>query len=283
MLLRKIYQSTQFLVASEGWGTRFLELQDSSGTWGGGLYSPKWISTTYSLLTLRRLGLPHTNLQANRGCVLLLDSGFQSDGGIHFSKRKINHSEIYSTGMVLSIFAYYKFSDNRVHTIVQHLLDQQMSDSGWNCRSYMGDTHGSFHTTISVLEGLWEYEKAFGLDSAVAQARSKAHEFLWMHHLYRFHRTHEIFDPKMLRLSFPPRWRYDYLRSLDYFQDCYSPKDERMSEAIKLLISKRNVEGRWLVNSGMTGKIFFELEKAGLSSRMNTLRALRVLRWWDEP
>jgi hypothetical protein len=277
-----VYQPTRELVATRGWGARFLGLQDSAGTWGNGLYGPKWISTTYTLLTLRRLGLPPNNPQAGRGCKLLLDGGFQPDGGIHYTTSKIQHSETCITGMVLSLLAYFRYPDERVHTLVEHLLQQQMSDGGWNCRSYRGDTHGSFHTTISVLEGLWEYEKAYGIEPVIDQARALAHAFLWIHRLFRSHRTGEIFDPKMLRLPFPPRWRYDYLRALDYFQDCEAERDARMLEAVELLISKRKTDGCWVINSGMTGRKFFELEKAGKPSQVNTLRALRVLRWWGD-
>ena len=276
-----VYQSTQRLVAEEGWGARLVGQQDPSGTWGGGLYSPKWISTTYSLMALWRLGLPHDNPQAKIGCELLLNGGFQPDCGIHFARSKVDHSETCISGMVLSLLSYFRIQDARIHKLVKHLLGQQMNDDGWNCRSYRGDTHASFHTTISVLEGLWEYEKVFGDDSDITEARERAHEFLWIHRLYRSHRTGEIFDSKMTKMPFPPRWRYDYLRALDYFQDCNASRDERMGEAIGLLRSKERRDGLWLVNSGMAGKVFFNLEKPGQPSRMNTLRALRILRWWE--
>jgi len=277
-----VYRSTQKLVAEEGWGARLVGLQDPSGTWGGGLYGPKWISTTYSLLTLWRLGLPPDTPQARIGCELLLNKGFQPDCGIHFARSKVDHSETCISGMVLSMLSYFRIQDKRIHKLVEHLLGQQMNDDGWNCRSYRGDTHGSFHTTISVLEGLWEFEKAFGMDADIDKARERAHEFLWIHRLFRSHRTGAIFDSKMTRMPFPPRWRYDYLRALDYFQDCNASRDERMGDGIALLKSKRRKDRCWLVNSGMSGRKHFDLEKAGQPSRINTLRALRVLRWWEK-
>ena len=204
------------------------------------------------------------------------------DGGIHYTRNpKIQHSETCITGMVLSVLAYFRYPDERLHTIANHLLDQQMADGGWNCRSYDGHTHSSFHTTISVLEGLWEYEKTCGVKTEIEVARARAHEFLWLHRLYRSHRTGEIFDRKMTRITFPPRWRYDLLRVLDYFQDCNAPRDERIAEGIELLQSKQRKDSTWPLNSGMSGRFFFHMEKASQPSRMNTLRALRVLRWWE--
>jgi hypothetical protein len=277
-----VYLSLQQQVAEKGWGAKLLKRQDASGTWGGGLYSPKWISTTYTLLTLRYFGLPSNNVQAQKGCSNLLEGGFQPDGGIHYARSKVDHSETCITGMVLSILSHFNFNDEHVHILVKHLLKQQMKDGGWNCRSYYGDSHSSFHTTISVLEGLWEYEKTFGIDPRIDKARTRAHEFILIHRLFRSHRTGEIFDRKMLTIPFPPRWRYDYLRCLDYFQNCQASRDERIDEAIDILQSRRKNDGRWMVNSGMSGLKFFEIEKAGQPSRINTLRALRVLKWWED-
>ena len=137
-------------VVGEGWGKRLLGLQDPEGTWADGLYTPKWTSTTYTMLLLRDLGLPPGNERAIRACALLLDRGFYHDEGIGFGWGR---SEACVTGMVLSILAYFRLDDDRLDRIVEHLLDRQMTDGGWNCRQPFGAVHGSVHTTISVLEG----------------------------------------------------------------------------------------------------------------------------------
>jgi hypothetical protein len=267
-------------VAQEGWGCRLLERQDPQGTWGGGLYSPKWISTTYTLLSLRFLGLPAGNPQALKGCELLLERGLYRDGGINFWK-SFKHSETCVTGMVLSILAHFRYPDPRLEVIVRHLLGQQMVDGGWNCESYKGATHSSFHTTISVLEGLLAYELAFPEQAAVVrEAQAGGREFLLAHRLYRSHRTGEVVSPAMTRFPFPPRWHYDALRGLDYFQSVNAGRDERLVDGIQLLIKKRREDGRWPAYQGPSRRTFFEMEKAGEPGRWNTLRALRVLRWW---
>lgn len=278
-------------VGETGWGARLLSYQEPSGTWGGGLYGPKWISTTYTLLTLRDLGLVPQHPQALRGCKLLIEGGFFRDGGINFSKRA-RYSETCITGMVLSICSYFQMKDERLHVVAQHLLRQQLPDGGWNCQSFRGDTHSSFHTTISVLEGLahyrrWIQEPGEGVVSGdeIGAAQVRGHEFLLAHRLFRSHRTGEVVDPQMLRFPFPPRWRYDVLRALDYFawSGTRFPggKDERLQDGIDLLVKKRLPDGRWSMYRGMSGRIFFEMEPAGKPSRWNTLRALRALRWWE--
>lgn len=277
----QVYVAEQERVATEGWGVQFLERQDPEGTWGGGLYSPKWISTTYTLLALRWLGLPAGNPQAQRGCRLLLEHGFLSDGGINYSPNA-KHSETCITGIVLSILAHFCSPDPRLLDLMDHLMHQQMADGGWNCRSYQGDTHSSFNTTLLALEGLHAYAQIAPQDaSSLQDAQRAGREFLLQHRLYRSHRTGKIVQQSMTRFPFPPRWQYDVLRALDYFQMVRAPRDERLEDAIALVCSKRKTDGRWNTYRGPSGQVFFETEAAGTPGRFNTLRALRVLRWWE--
>jgi hypothetical protein len=275
-------------VAREGWGARLLALQDPEGTWAGGLssdgglYSPKWTSTTYTMLLLRDFGLPATNRQARKACELLLDQGLQRDGGINLEIWGRGRSETCVTGMILSILSHYEYDDDRLDTIAEHLLEQQMPDGGWNCRRWQGATHASVHTTISALEGLRLYELHRKRKlRAVRNAQERGREFLLVHRLFRSHRTGEIIKPIFVRLSFPPRWHYDILRALDYFQAVGAPRDERLADAIDIVRSKQGEDGCWRLENAYRGKTYFELERLGTASRWNTLRALRVLKWWQ--
>jgi hypothetical protein len=273
-------------VTREGWGARLLARQDPGGTWAGGrssdggLYHPKWTSTTYTMLLLRDFGLPTTSRQARKACMLLLDGGLQRDGGINYGWR--GRSETCITGMVLSILSYFECDDDRLDTLADHLLEQQMPDGGWNCRRDLGATHSSVHTTISVLEGLRLYEVRRRRNvRAVQAAQRRGREFLLVHRLFRSHRTGEIIKPIFTRFAFPPRWHYDILRALDYFQAVGAPRDERLVEAIAIVRQGRREDGRWSLQHSYKGKTYFELERLGAPSRWNTLRALRVLKWWN--
>ena len=273
-------------VADEGWGARLLAMQGTDGRWAAGrsadsgLYSPKWISTTYTMLLLRDLGLPADNPQAARACTLLLDRGLQKDGGINYGWR--GRSETCVTGMVLSILFYFEHDDERLDVVADHVLEQQMSDGGWNCQRWQGATHASVHTTISALEGLRFYELHRGRDvRAVREAQRRGREFLLVHRMYRSHRTGEVIKPEFTRFSFPPRWHYDILRGLDHFQAVDAHRDERLTDAIEIVVKRRRPDGRWLLQNRYRGKTYFKLERIGAASRWNTLRALRVLKWWE--
>ncbi len=259
-------------VARAGWGARLLARQDPEGTWAGGLssdgglYSPKWTSTTYTLLLLRDFGLPASNRQAQTACTLLLDGGLQCDGGINYGWR--GRSETCITGMVLSLLSYFACDDDRLDTIADHLLEQQMPDGGWNCQRPFGATHASVHTTISVLEGLRLYELHRGRSGrAVRAAQRRGREFLLVHRLFRSHRTGTIIKPIFTLFAFPPRWHYDILRALDHFQAVDAPCDGRLAKAIDIVRGSRREDGRWPLQHSYKGKTYFELERVGAPSR----------------
>ena len=276
-------------VAREGWGARLLARQGRDGRWAGGrssdrgLYSPKWISTTYTMMTLRDFGLPPGNRQARKACKLLLDGGIQRDGGVSYGAwaRWTGRGETCVTGMVLSILSYFGHDDARLDTIARNLLTVQMPDGGWNCQRPQGATHSSVHTTISALEGFRHYELRRGREiSAVRSAQRRGREFLLAHRLFRSHRSGKVIKPEFLRFSFPPRWHYDVLRALDHFQAADAPRDPRLADAIAVVRERRQADGRWPLPHAYRGKTYFQLERLGAPSRWNTLRALRVLKWW---
>ncbi|MEM6427855.1 MAG: hypothetical protein AAF708_01350 [Deinococcota bacterium] len=267
-------------VQHEGWGAQLLTHQDADGLWGGGLYSPKWTATTHCLLLLKYFGATPTP-PVQRACQRLLDEGLYEDGGINYFP-SLDHGETCVTGMVLALLAYFEMDDARILQLVDHLLTQQMADGGWNCWSFKGATHSSLHTTISVLEGLHSFTTNSTYKHAeIQQAQTRAHEFLLVHKLFRSDHTGEIIDARMTRLSFPPRWRYDVLRALDYLQMVQFPFDERLTDGLELLLRKRRKDGKWPLQQRHTGQTFFELEQVGKPSRWNTLRALRVLKFYQ--
>ena len=271
-------------VAIEGWGARLLSLQAPDGNWGGGAWvHQSWASTMETLILLRELGLDPASEQARNSIRLIRD---KSTWGPYHNDSPFfeGEEEPCINGRVLACGAYFGEASDR---LVARLLGEQLEDGGWNCEAPKSK-RSSFNSTICVLEGLLEYEKAKGGPSTVRGARLRGQEYLLERHLFRSLSTGKIIahDRKdhrssWTRFSFPTRWHYDVLWGLDYLRRAGVQSDERTDEAVDLVARRRHQNGRWPLAQPHEGKVHFDMEGArGTASRWNTLRALRVLSWF---
>jgi hypothetical protein len=289
-------------VAAAGAGAHLLALQSEDGTWGGTAWNHGWDSTMHALSLLREFGLDPAGATAQQAVGRVRAHvhwmGWDWDGawrGPDFVGNPFFAGEVEPciNGQVAASGAYF---GQDVERIVDRLLGEQLADGGWNCESENGSTRASFHTTICVLEALLEYELALGRSghdtaaaqttgaaraSAVRAARLRGEEYLLARRLFRRQTTGEVVDPAWLQFSFPTWWHYDVLRGLEYLSRAGATPDARAAEAIALVESKRDHNGRWLLDRQYPGTMLVALDEGeGRPSRWNTLRALRVLAWW---
>ncbi len=286
-------------VAGEGWGARLLALQRDDGQWEGGTPSftstaaaqwwqslpparrgtlfPEWTSTAWSLMLLRNFGLDPASAGARRSVPLVRDHcQWEHDGEPFFA----GEVEPCINGKVVALGAYF---GEDVTGVVDRLLGEQMNDGGWNCEQENGSTRGSFHSTIDVLDGLLEYERATGGTPDVRAARLRGQEYLLDRRMLRRLSTGEVIEPAWTQFSYPTYWHYDVLRGLDYLRAAGAVPDERVAAAIDLVESKRDADGRWPLENPYPGRLHFAMDEGeGRPSRWNTLRAMRVLRWYEQ-
>lgn len=270
----------QSRIHEEGWAKQLMDFRQKNGHWGLGFYQPKWTSTHYTLLELKNMAIHPDNEPIRETLELIFRHEKEKDGGIN-PAGSVKRSDVCINGMVLNYAGYFRVAQKDLESVVDFLLSQQMRDGGFNCHSNrIGATHSSLHTTLSVLEGILEYEKHHNIYrlNEMQLAASASREFILMHRLFRSDKTGKVIHPKFLRMVYPCRWYYDILRALDYFQAGDFPYDERMEDALKVIMEKRNRDGTWKLAAPYPGKTHFMMEQAGKPSRWNTLRALRVIK-----
>ena len=280
-LLGEHRKDVQARISNEGWGHRFLSKRKPNGHWGIRFYQPKWTSTHYTLLDLRNLNLVPNHKKIKESIEQVLSTSIAEDGGIQLGPSTVQHSDVCVNGMFLNYASYFNTPERKLQSIVDSLLNEIMPDGAFNCRTTRsGATLSSLHSTISVLEGLVEFQltgyKYRKKD--ITKTIKSSEEFIRIHRLFLSDRTGKIISKDFLKLTYPSRWRYDILRALDYFQYARRKWDERMNEAVAVLLKKRNKDGTWNMQAAHPGKVHFVMEKAGKPSRWNTLRALRVLK-----
>lgn len=269
-------------IAKEGWGADFLKCRNPNGSWGQHFYQPKWISSHYTLLDLKNLAIAPDHKLIRESIHNIATSVKRAEGGIYpiSSEQKC---DICVNGMFLNYACYFGEPEEQLRSIIDFILNEQMPDGGFNCqKNRQGARHSSLHSTLSVLEGIEEY-LANGYRHCAKELRlaaEQAREFILLHRFFKSDHTGQIIQKDFLKLTFPPRWKYNILRALDHFRTANVPWDERMSDALEVIVSKRNTDGRWPVVAAHSGKVHFTMEKPRDPSRWNTLIALRVFKFY---
>lgn len=264
-------------IAKEGWGAKLISLRNKDGHWGQRYYQPKWTSSHYTILDLKNLCIHPRDIDISLIIEELIENK-SDDGGI-YPVGTFRISDVCLNGMFLYYACYFGIDEQDLKSVVDFLLDEQMDDGGFNCHSNgVGAKHSSMHTTLSVIEGILEYEKngfKYRLKELL-KAAEESREFILQHKLYQSHRTGETISKRMTALPYPSRWHYDILRALDYFRSAGCSFDDRMEGAINIILKKRRKDNRWPLQAHHPGQRHFNMEKVGLPGRWNTLRALRV-------
>lgn len=262
-------------VESEGWGRALLDRQAPDGSWADP--DDGWMITMDALALLREMGLEPSSASAHIAIERVkANLKFERLGDRPYFD---GETEACINGAILAFGSYF---GERCDKIVERLLGEQLSDGGWNCDA-PPSTRSSFNSTIRVLEGLLEYERAWGSNESVTRARRLAHEYLLDRRMFRRLSTGEIVDRTWTRFAFPTMWHYDVLRGLEYLRNANIKPDERVTEAIEVVKARRHQNGRWPMNHLHRDRLGFVPEPdTGRASRWNTLRAMRVLKWYEQ-
>jgi hypothetical protein len=281
-------------VETEGWGARLLAHQDEDGQWAGGAFLPRgfewsewqevgqpWTATTFSLSQLREFGLDPGSERARRTVRLIGANSRWDHAGEPYWEGEVEEC---INGRIVAYGAYFGVD---VSSIVDRLVGERLGDGGWNCERANGSVRSSFASTINVLEGLLEYERATGGTPASREARRSGEEFLLERNLFRRLSTGEVADEQFLSFLHPNRWHYDVLRALDYYRSAAvltgAAPDPRLGEAVDHVRARRLEDGTWPLDWSLPGRVWFDVNDGpGKPSRWVTLRAMRVLRWWEQ-
>jgi hypothetical protein len=283
----EVVQAERARVVDEGWGAALLAARDDDGQWAGGACFPAdfagdfsqgqpWTSTLPALTLLRDLGADPDARPVRATVELVRENCCWEYAGEPFFDGEV---EPCINGRTVALGAYFGVD---VDGIVDRLLGEQLADGGWNCEAENGSVRSSFATTINVLDGFLEYERMTGGSARTLAARRRGEDYLLERRLFRRLSTGEVADADWLQFSFPTWWHYDVLRALEYFRAVGGAPSPQLGEAIDLVRSKQEPDGTWLLENTHRGAVHLSMEDGdGRPSRWNTLRALRVLKWYD--
>ncbi|MDH5783064.1 MAG: hypothetical protein OEZ35_05305 [Candidatus Bathyarchaeota archaeon] len=290
--------------------TKIFSKQKPEGHWEepANPYHPKYKSSYWQIMILGQLGIDRSDERVRKACEYafqfqLDEGGFSSSTPeralkeyewLHEKGKKLPSPNEWASSMVfehqyscltgnmaaaLTRIGYV--NDSRVKKALEWLVKIQNKDGGWLCpywRAHVKDTHGCFYGTICSLEAFSEIPRR-NLTKEMKQTIERGGEFLLMHCLFKAnHHGYKVINQSWLKLSFPWFYRYNILRGLDVLTKLGYIKDERLSDAVQLLLQKRRQDGKWILESAPTSRMQANIETVGKPSKWITLYALRVLK-----
>lgn len=293
---------------------KILLKQKAEGHWENSdhPYNPKYKSTYWQVMLLGHLGLDRSNAKVRKAFefvfkLQLREGGFSS----HTRETALEEYEWMRTRTALkeklqpeadalaqSLVREHQYScltgnlcaamlrvgywgDKRLGKALDWLVKIQNVDGGWLCpywKAHVKDTHGCFYGTICPLEAFSEIPKS-ERSAEVKRGIERGAEFLLMHRLYMAdHHRFKVINRQWLRFGFPWFYGYDTLRGLSVLTKLGYINDDRMVDALKLMIQKRQPDGKWLLDASPTGRLQVNIEPVGKPSKWITLHALKVLK-----
>jgi hypothetical protein len=303
-------QAAKNMISTSRVAVKIFSRQKPEGYWEepANPYHPKYKSSYWQVMTLGQLGMDKSDERVRNACEYIFqfqhnEGGFSSYTPERAAKeyerlRKkgkklpspnqwisfmvFEHQYSCLTGNLTAALIRIGYADDpRVKKALEWLAKVQNEDGGWLCpywRAHIKDTHGCFYGTICPLEALSEVSSA-NLTKQMKRAIERGAEFLLMHRLFKAdHHNYRIIKKSWLKLSFPWFYRYNILRGLDVLTKLGYVEDERLDDALQLLLQKRRPDGKWILESAPTGRMQANLETVGKPSKWITLNALKVLK-----
>lgn len=269
-----------------------LAAQSPEGYWvkPGGGYTPSYRSTVWQIMFLAELGADPADTRVQRGCEYLLSHAIAKNDAFSMSQRPVPSSAVHClNGDILYALLCLGYADD---ARVQAALTWQaraITGEG-EIRFYKSGTSGpNFACAYNQGQACgWGATKAIKALLAVppGQRAPLVQQAIDIGADFLLSRDPAVADyPYTERVSsawfkfgFPLSYRSDVLETTAVLVELGYGRDPRLVNALELVRSKQDSQGRWTLERTLNGKMWLDIEQKGQPSKWVTLRALRVLK-----
>lgn len=284
------------LIMKTGIVPKILEKQNPKGYWfePENFYAKtKYRGTVWNLIILAEIGADESDKRIKKTCEFILKNSQDSERGGFAHRRSKRAGGVpgmvlpcLTGNMVWSMIRFGYIDDPRVQKGIQWITKyQRFDDKDQNLpEDFPYKSHKSCFSKHSCHMGVVKSLKALAeipekkRNKEVKNTIDQAVEYLLIHHIYkRSHNLSKVSKPSWLQLSFPHMYQTDILEILDILLRL-GMKDKRMKDAIDILISKQDEQGRWNLERTFNDRFLVRIEKKDKPSKWITLNALKVLK-----
>jgi hypothetical protein len=273
-----------------------LAKQKNGGYWGvpeDFYIRSKYKGTVWNLIILAEHGADGKNEHIKKACKFILENSQDRKSG-GFSYRSTpggggTHGGVLPclTGnMVWCLIRFGLLNDSRVQRGIDWIVKFQRFDDaskeaprGWpyDGKERCWGKHTCHMGVVKALKALAEIPGDKRSREVKATIKNGA-EYMLNHHIHkRSHDLNRVSKHEWLKFGFPLMWNTDVLEILGTLTKL-GYRDRRMQEAVDLVVSKQDMEGKWKLESTFNGRFLVSIEQKGKLSKWITLNALKVLK-----
>ncbi|MFA5365111.1 MAG: nitrogen fixation protein NifH [Candidatus Bathyarchaeia archaeon] len=283
-------------IMTHGVVPKILGKQNNEGYWETpqSFYTAKYKGTVWQLIILAEIGADKKDERIKKACEFILDNSqdYDSNGFSISHSSKVGggrHNEVIPclTGnMVWSLIKLGYLDDPRIEHAINWITKYQRFDDGleqppkgWpydKATSCFGkhSCHMGVVKALKALAAIPAYRRSGGVQSVIENGA----EYLLIHNVHkRSHDLTRLSKPSWVHFGFPLMYQTDVLEILGILTSL-GYKDERMQEAVDLVVSKQDEQGKWNLERTFNGRFQVNIEQKGKPSKWITLNALKVLK-----
>lgn len=272
-----------------------LNAMNDDGSWGepARFYNDKYTGSVWNLLLLGELAADPADPRVRKACDFILSNSQNIDSGGFSYTRSTKTGDGLASGvipcltgnMVFSLIKLGCLDDPRVQQAIDWITSWQRADDGESAapdnavykRYEMCWGRHTCHMGVSKAFKALAAIPADQRSPSVLAKIAELGEYFLKHHLYKkSHDLSAIARPGWLKFGFPLMYQTDILELLDIYASL-GWWDERLRDALEVVIGLRQPDGRWKLENSFNGKMLVRIEQKGKPSKWITLKALRVL------
>lgn len=287
-------------IMTKGLVPKILASQEDGGYWGDEqrFYRDKYKGTAWTLLILAELSADPENISIRNACEFILRCSREPEGGgFSYEQSKKTNSGLPSgvipclTGnMVYSMIKLGYLKDERVQKSIEWIVKYQRSDDGEGAvptgdpydRYFMcwgkHACHMGAAKSLKALAAIPPQNRSREVNIKIEELA----EYFLNHHIFKkSHNLDAVSRPGWLKLGFPLMYQTDVLELAGIFADL-KISDARLDEALEVIQSKQNEDGKWKMENSFNGKMIANVEAKGKMSKWITLKSLKVLKTYSK-
>ena len=267
-----------------------LDAQYPDGYWikPGSIYSPKYRATVWQVAFLAQLGADGRDERVRRAVEYTFDHAQATNGVFSYTGRPSGAIHCLWGNLTRALLDLGYWGDERLERAIDLLARSSTGDgydryyrSGVQAPGFVCSANYGLPCGWGAVRVLWALNRVPAAERtpAVEAAIETSTDFLLSYDVARADYPYkERISSSWFKFGYPLGYVTDVLLNLEALVETGYGGDPRLAEAVDLVLSRQDAQGRWKMTYSYNGKMWADIEVKGQPSKWVTLRAVRMLK-----